>query len=206
MNPSASHRACNRGFTLIEVMAVLLLIMLIYGMALPAFGPGSGADAENDALEIAAAIESARLSALTYRENHRVVIDLRQASWWQERESRTQREPADANTGDTQPLELPEWRDDAKLPLVAPTTTTHGFQPILGLVGQGNVLRETVHFVGAETSEGRWIEDGTIAIELRPDGLADRTVLVLEGTNKQRFRLAIEPLDATVSIRAVDTP
>lgn len=194
MNLWRAETGRERGFTLIEVMAVLLLLALIAGIALPAFGRGSGADLENDAREIAAGIESARRSALTYRLPMRLVVDLNRAEWWFEQEVRAQPDAAKSTPG-----ELPVWGGSDELPLLAPADATGSYEPVAGLVGEGNVLRETVHFVGAETREG-WIEGGTVRIALRPDGGADPTVLVLEAENGDRFRLLIEPLDETVGV------
>ncbi len=197
MSPAARHRThpLSGAFTLIEIMAVMLLLALIAGVALPAFGRGSGAAAENDARELAAGIESGRRAALTHRVPFRLVVDLRNAAWWLEQEAHEEPEAL----RDLTPGELPAWAGLEVLPLLAPRAAARSYQPVPGLVGEGNVLRETVHFHGAETAEG-WVEDGVVKIVLRPDGLADRTVLVLEAENGDRFHLEVEPLDETVGI------
>lgn len=196
MSAILGNRAHHSGaFTLIEMMAVMLLLALIAGVALPAFGRGSGADAENDALEIAAGIETARRAALTDRVPFRLVVDLREAAWWLEREARDNPEAV----AEAAPGELPRWADDDDLPLTAPTSGTRTFENVPGLIGQGNVLRETVHFVGARTVDG-FVEDGSIQILFRPDGIADPTTLTLEAENGTRFHLVVESIDEIVGV------
>lgn len=184
----------GRGFTLIEVMAVLLLLALIAGVALPAFGRGGTAEAENDANEIGAAIEYARRTALVTRAPQRLVVDLRQAHWWLEHQPRSF-----AQAPEGEPGELPLWADDEELPLAPPAEALGGYRKVGGLIGAG-VLRETVRFAGVETGEG-WIEDGTVTIELRPDGSADRVKLVLEADNGEQVWVGVEPFDQHVRIQ-----
>ena len=195
MSASACRGSHERGFTLIEVMAVVLLLALLAGVAIPAFGRGGAADAENDAKQIGAAVEYARRSALISRDPHRLVLDLRGARWWLEHDPQV---VADAEEGEIG--ELPTWADVDELPLAPPATTSRGFQAVSGFVGEGALLRRTVRFAGAETADG-WLENGTVAIGLRPDGTADRTVLVLEADNGERVLLTVEPIDETVRIR-----
>lgn len=182
------------GFTLLEVMAVVLLLSLLAAVALPALGRSQAGAAEEDAREVAAAIEYARRSALATRQDHRLILDLREARWWVERRER----PRDPES-DLAPGEITIWGNQSDLPLTAPRTTLGEYQPVSGLVGQGNVLRDDVFFGGAETATG-WIDDGQLQIEVRADGQIDAVEIHLVTAERDRIRIAIAALDEHVGI------
>jgi len=191
---SRQRRRPASGFTLLEVMAVVLLMALLAGIALPALGRDQAADAENDAREIAAGIEFARRSALATRAPFRLVVDIDASRWWLERRNRARAAPDDLAPG-----ELPAWAERGELPLAPPEAERGDFRPVQGLVGRGNVLRDDVFFAGAETSEG-WVERGRLELELRPDGSTDAAELVLVTTDGARVRLGIEASSERVRI------
>ena len=188
----------DRGFTLIEVMAVLVLLALVAGLVLPALRRSGVEDVGNDAKELAAAVEVARRGALTSRTPHRVVLDLENARWWIERAERTTDTASNAQPMG-EPGEPPVWGDVDRLPLSAPSTNATAFVPLVGLVGRGNSLRSNVSFEGAETDDG-WIQMGRVHVELHPDGSADRTLIMLTTDDGARLRLTVEALNERVGI------
>ena len=195
------QRAAPRdgGFTLIEVMAVLVLMALVAGMALPALRRSGQEDVLNDAREIAAAVEAARRGALTSRMPHRVVLDLEASRWWIERADRAPSATAGTAGPTIAPGEAPLWGELDQLPLTAPSAEETAFVPVVGLVGRGNTLRENVVFEGAETVDG-WIELGLVHVGLHPDGSADQTLILLTADDGTRLRLTVEALNERVGI------
>ena len=200
MRPGALQLSArrDRGFTLIEVMAVLVVLALVAGLVLPALRRSGRDDVGNDAKELAAAVEVARRGALTSRSAHRVVLDLENASWWIERaEVRAAAEPSAVPSG--LPGEPPLWGDADTLPMSAPPAPETTFVPLVGLIGRGNTLRPSVSFEGAQTDDG-WIEMGHVHVELHPDGSADRTLILLTSDDGARLQLTVEALDERVGI------
>ena len=70
-------RRSSRGFTLLELIVTLFVIMLTIGLAVPVIGRSSDAiRARADVAGFSAVLRHARERAITSRQSHAVVIDL----------------------------------------------------------------------------------------------------------------------------------
>lgn len=69
-------RSASRGFTLLELIVTLFIIVLTIGLAVPVVGRSSGAiRARADVAGFSAVLRHARERAITTRKSHAVVID-----------------------------------------------------------------------------------------------------------------------------------
>jgi general secretion pathway protein H len=67
---------CSRGFTLLEVIVTLLVLVLASALALPAVGRGTeGVRARSDASRFSALLRHTREQAITARKPQEVVVD-----------------------------------------------------------------------------------------------------------------------------------
>jgi prepilin-type N-terminal cleavage/methylation domain-containing protein len=70
-------RSGSRGFTLLELIVTLFVILLTIGLAVPVIGRSSDAiRARSDVAGFSAVLRHARERAITSRQSHAVVIDL----------------------------------------------------------------------------------------------------------------------------------
>lgn len=79
-----SGRARQRGFTLIELLVVVGVIALLAGLAAPALGTLTGANARAAAGSLAGAMRYMFDTAALRREKCRIVLDGPARSWWAE--------------------------------------------------------------------------------------------------------------------------
>jgi len=68
---------CSRGFTLFELLLVLLLVGMLYGLAMPMLGAGStGVDIKAASRQLAAGLRKARAVAVTERREAVLTLDV----------------------------------------------------------------------------------------------------------------------------------
>ncbi len=84
----AGARACERGrergFTLIELLVVVGVIALLAGLAAPALGTLTGANARESAGRLAGAMRYMFDTAALRHETCRIALDPATRSWWAE--------------------------------------------------------------------------------------------------------------------------
>lgn len=80
----------SRGFTLLELLLVLLLLGLVYGLAGPMIGAGSaGLDVKAATRQLAAGLRKARGIAITERQEALLAVDVNARSFSVTRDPRT---------------------------------------------------------------------------------------------------------------------
>jgi general secretion pathway protein H len=79
-----SARRCQRGFTLIELLIVVGVVALLAGLAAPALGSLTGANARQAAGELAGAMRFMFDTAALRHETCRIALDLDARAWWAE--------------------------------------------------------------------------------------------------------------------------
>jgi type II secretion system protein H len=202
MPRSARRRAA---FTLIEMIAVVLLFALMVAMVAPNFGSLSGRRLRDEADGLAARLELARQRATMTGTPHRVALDLDGALYrveWLASEA----EADAALRGEPEPPSEPaplDLRGDTPLPLAAPREDERSFAPLPGELGKDAMLAEALRFRGVETAQG-WVERGEASIAFGPDGSAEWTTVVLEDDAGHGIALDVRPLADTVRVRDAD--
>jgi prepilin-type N-terminal cleavage/methylation domain-containing protein len=188
-------RSRDAAFTLIEMIAVVLIFGLLVALVAPNIGNLSGRTLRDAADALAARIELARQRTVMTGVPHRVWIDLDAVSYrleWllTEAEAQGEDEPAE------EPLDL---RGDAPLPLEAPRGAARAFRPLPGTLGRDAVLEESLIFRGVETPTG-WVERGGTAIEFHSDGTTVSATVILDDTSGRSLVIDVLPLAEAVRV------
>jgi prepilin-type N-terminal cleavage/methylation domain-containing protein len=174
----------RRGFTLIEMMAVVLLGAIMLTVVLPQFGVLSNRKLDQGSDLLRSKIEYARLRASITGKPHQLIIDLEGASYHVEWEVDRPEENLDLSN-----LDYGEQRRQ----LIAPPSDERFFEPIPEKSGMRTLLAEPIMIDGIDTPEG-WIEEGVFQLIFEYDGTTQPTTIVLsDGTDNQRI-LEVFPL------------
>jgi len=186
----------DRGFTLIEILAVVAILALVAAFILPNMGGLRRRALRAEAQQIAAQLELARQRAIVTGVPHRLWLDLDQAEY--RLESLAQ---------DPEEAELPAVVDaaldlagNAPLSLSAPIVRELEYRPIPGNFGNLQVVAEPFYFEAVETPQGR-ITRGQVSVEFARDGTADYTAIYLQDAAGDHIALDVYPLDERVRIR-----
>jgi type II secretory pathway pseudopilin PulG len=194
---AAEPRAArNRGlaFTLIELLAVLLIMALVAGLTLPNLSLGAERVVLGEAQDLASTFVFTRQRAVATATPHRVVVDLDEAAYWIEVE------PEGPDAFLAEPLASPAPGAQRKIQLVAPPTAALGFQPLPGPFGQPHLLREPVLFDSVETLAAGAVRSGRVEIVFDADGTADPALLVLADEDGNVWTLRLSRLADEVRI------
>lgn len=179
-----------QGFTIIELMAVIVILLLVIGIAVPNLSLRAGAAARDQAIGLGSALELARQRSVATRRAHRVMFDLDRQTWWIEWQAPPSVEPATAPA---------RWSDVDPIPLHAPIPEAQGFVPITGSHGRPQAFRGEVLLLSVE-SGGILAEDGLAAVPFERDGTsAPALVRLADGTGRQLI-LEVAPLLDSVRI------
>ncbi len=206
------HRAqANRrsGFTLIEIIAVVAIIAMVFAVGIPRLG-GSNWDALNlEAQNIAESLRFARQRAIMTGAPHRVLIDLEEGGyrieWFV-----TQERAYSAVGGDEDPASslfggaggIPESGEGPGIELRPPRVQERDYFPIANRkMGSFAWLDDALYFVGVEGPSG-WIESGDYPIVFYVDGTTDPALLEMADADDQHITLEIELILERVRIRA----
>jgi prepilin-type N-terminal cleavage/methylation domain-containing protein len=186
------------GFTLIEIMAVILIMGLAMSLLLPAIGAGGGARLRGQAERVGAVLELARQRAVVTGKPHRVLIDLESATYGIEWFV--------ADVADTGPLAAASQHDPLAalagevVDLAPPREETAYYQPIPNRFGGSDRLDSGYFFEGVDTPEG-WIKRGEVAVVFDWDGSSDAAQIVISDPDSRSIDLDIAPLLEVVRIR-----
>jgi prepilin-type N-terminal cleavage/methylation domain-containing protein len=189
-----AHRAWDRaGFTLLEILAVLLIGGLLMSLMLPNFGALQSHRLRNAAEQIVERVNFGRQRAVMTGIPHRLAIDLDAGTYkleWQ---------GASAKNAATQPKPEFEPGIDAPLSLAPPPATERSFQSLLGPLGKRERLDKGVEFGWIETPGGE-VDFGQAFITFEGDGTSSYTLLVLDEPGGHELALEILPLADAVRI------
>ena len=183
----------RRGFTLIEVLAVVAILALVAAFVVPNLGGFRARALRAEAQQIAAQLELARQRAIVTGVPHRLWLELDEAEYRLEWFA----EDPDAVTPAAAELDL---RGNTPLSLTAPRGQEIAYRPIPGNFGRLQVVAEPFYFEGVETPEG-WIDAGEVSVEFARDGTASYTLIHLQDASGNRIALDVYPLDERVRIR-----
>ena len=192
-------RRSQRGFTLIEILAVVAILALVAAFVVPNLGGFRMRALRGEAARLASHLELARQRAIMTGVPHRVWLELEQSEY---RLEWLAQDPETADLESPEPDEL-DLNGNTPLDLAAPPAPVLDYQPIPGNFGKLQVVSEPFYFEAVETPEGR-IERGEVSIGFARDGTADYTEIYLQDAQGDQIALDVRPLDDRVRIRRDD--
>lgn len=181
-------------FTLIEMLAVVLLISLMAAIAIPNLGLRSGRATLQEAESLAALLAFGRQRAVMTGQPQRVILDLDAQRYWLESLRAPTAEIGEPADG---------WSGMRELPLVAPRGKRATYVPAAGPVGRPYALAGGVWLATVETSEGR-IQRGRVAVPFASDGSSEATEIWVEADGGNRVILHLPPMADRIGIHRVD--
>lgn len=173
-------RHLETGFTLLELLVVLLLIVLVTGVFMTTVGGGFGVHLRNAGRTLSAELEYVGQRAVTTGQPQRIVIDLEHQVF------RVEELPLPEPEAET---ELPEHAEGLDL---APPLSQLEFQPVDGRIGEWHALDDASEVLLREVRlAGEAKTDGAVAIAFSPDGASDPAEIWLrdDGGYDLRIRL-----------------
>jgi prepilin-type N-terminal cleavage/methylation domain-containing protein len=200
----AHERHAAAAFTLIEIMAVVVLFALFAAIVAPRVAAIGGRELRQRAEDIAAQLELARQRSVVTGVRHRVVFDLEAQAYRVEWLPAPPEEPGEVPASPRARLaaladsELEPARA-VPLSLSPPVETEREWQPVPGAPGGFARLEDALHFEGLDTPEG-WIDAGDAAVDFDTDGTATPTQIHLADEEGRSFVLEVRPLADGVRI------
>jgi type II secretion system protein H len=192
-------RRCAAGFTLIEILAVVLIIGFVSAMVLPGLRTAGGSGRHDEALNVASHLELARQRAIMTGKPHRVLVDVDRGAYRVEWFTRKDGDDAAGSVGQRR---LADWESTSENSL-RPPETRRAYFPIPNRFGNDSFLREPYYFDGVETSEG-WLDEGLVAIVFSRDGSTDESQIVITDADGFAATLDVLPILDSVRIRHED--
>ncbi len=173
-------RHLETGFTLHELLVVLLLIVLVTGVFMTTVGGGFGVHLRNAGRTLSAELEYVGQRAVTTGQPQRIVIDLEHQVFRVEE------------------LPLPEPQAEAELPEhaegldLAPPLSQIEFQPVDGRIGEWHALDDASQvFLREVRLAGESKTEGAVAIAFSPDGASDPAEIWLRDDGGYDLRLRL---------------
>jgi prepilin-type N-terminal cleavage/methylation domain-containing protein len=185
------------GFTLLEMLAVVLIMGLAASLVIPAAGARSARALREQANQLANDLEYARQRTVMTAIPHRVLLDLDGAAY------RVEWFVTDAEAAGERPAPPDldaELSAEKKLDLTPPRDGERSYKPLPSQIGRTVVLGDGIEFGGVETDAER-IDRGAVGIGFERDGSAEATTVLLFDASGNRVALDLEPLDDVVGIR-----
>jgi len=195
--PAGARRAPSalRGFTLLELLAVVLIMALMMALFMPTIGARMGTGLRQQARELASSLELARQRAVMTGVHHRVLIDVDEGFY------RVEWYVSEARSLGRSPEARPELdlSSAASISLSPPRDDTVDYYPLPHGLGHGSWLRDDFDFGGVDTPEGT-IDRGEVQIVFDRDGTTDPAEIVIQQVNGRRIFVTVAPLLETVGI------
>lgn len=190
-----ARRTRRGGFTLIELLAVISIIALVLGLAIPNLSLRTKRIVEDAAQQLAGGLYLARQRAVATGTQHRAVVDLDAGLWWLEQL------PEQASWI---PPVVPEGETRREIQLAAPQAPPAEFVPLPGSLGRARQLPGEVHFASVETLAAGAQLSGQVALLFEPDGTADPALFLLANEDGDVVQLELARL--ADEIRIGDAP
>lgn len=193
--------SASRGFTLIEIIAVLAIMGMVFAIGIPRLSTSKLRGLRNEAELVAASLEYARQRAIMTGVPHRVLIDLEEGGYrieWLVDEARAFEAITDAGVAfadsDFDQERGGRSNDGGQLHLYPPSRAERDYYPIPNRqLGSFTWLDDSRYFVGLESSSG-WIEGGDVEIAFDVDGTTEYLLLEIADASDNHLTLIVEPL------------
>lgn len=192
-------KPADQGFTLIEILAVVLIIGFISSMILPGLRFSGGSSRHDEALNVASHLELARQRAIMTGKTHQVMIDVDKGSYWVEWQVRLSENGASLSVAEQQRA---VWEGNIE-DVLRPPAKAFGYEPIPNRFGRGSLLSDPFYFDGIDTSEG-WLDEGQVRVVFLSDGSTDAAQVVISDPDGFAATLDILPILDAVRIRHED--
>jgi prepilin-type N-terminal cleavage/methylation domain-containing protein len=194
--PTTERRQGSTGFTLIEMLAVVAILALVVGIALPNFGLRSRRAMQDEAKQLAANLEFARQRSVMTGVPHRLVIDVEDGSYWLEwlvSEARA--------LGEEELVDLPVFEPGGseQIPMAPPRAAERSYHALPGDLGHASLVREIVRIDGIET-DGGFLERGLVNIVFERDGTSEAAQILLSDADGHSIGIQVAPFADTVRI------
>jgi type II secretion system protein H len=188
--------AASRGFTLIEILAVVAILALVAALTLPNLRLRYTQAARDQAASLAATLELARQRALATGLPSRMVLDLDDQTWWLEDWRPAAETSKDAAAQDVPP----RYAGLSQVPLSPPVAPDGAFHPAPAPFGEPTRLRDDTRLESVRTAGGE-VETGRAYVRFAPDGSAPRTEVALRDRAGNAIQLDVAPLADGIRIR-----
>lgn len=189
----------DRGFTLIELLVVLSVIALLAGLAAPAVGSVTGANARKAANQLAGAIRFFYDTAALRHTTCRIALDLEGRAWWGEcaqGAAGIARRPED---DEALARRLSGEKNAELRRLLAKTDFGIYKDPLV----ERRELPGHAAFAKVRVEGRREIETGTAYVHFFPGGQAQRAFIqIVDGNN--RYTIVVEPFTGRAHVVAGD--
>lgn len=183
----------QRGFSLLEIMVVLLLIGVFTAIAIPTFRSITGSKLKSTANQLQGLIRDTYARASLSGKTCRIVFDMDQKEYWVEESA----DAVKAQNKEQEEAEEKEARDTGK-PVKRPE-----FKAVEDELGEKQKLPEDIYFrsIWIDRFEER-ANKGQIALYFFPDGYTEEAQIVIadDPDGKRLYNLVVEPLTGTVVI------
>jgi type II secretion system protein H len=185
----AERSHSDAGFTLLELMIVIFLIVLITAIFSTSLGGGFGVHLRNAGRTLAAEVEYISQRAITTGRTQRLVVDLDHQVF------RAEMQPAPVAA------EASDLPDHAETLDLAPPIESHEFVPVDAAIGEWRSLDDADQVRIREVrigAEGR--QDGAVAIGFAPDGSSDPAEIWLQDDGGYDLRIRLVAFTGEIRI------
>ena len=204
--PNRANARARAGFTLIEIIAVIAIISMVFAVGLPRLS-GSNWDPLNEEAEnIAQSLRFARQRAIMTGVPHRLLIDLEEGGYLVEWLISEDSAYDSAFADDTSGAYAEDLFSDAadggrRIDFVPPRASERDYFPIPNReMGSYSRLDDALYFVGVEGASG-WVESGEYSIIFYVDGTTESAMLEMADSDDKHVTLEIEPILERVHVR-----
>jgi type II secretion system protein H len=182
----------RRGFTLLEMVAVVAIVGVVMYIFVPSLGLNVSATLRSDSRQLATHLEFARQRAVMTGKPHRVLLGLEEG-WYQ-----IEWFVSDGDEfPDAAPSEVLDLR--SPIPMSAPTYDVPSYRAIPGGAGKVSWLDESLGFSGVQMDVG-WFDSGEFQLVFTSDGTTAPAQVIIGGEGIQGVVLDVSPLLDTVRI------